>query len=207
MARTLHQEAYACPHCNAYAQQYWYTLIGYPDRYSSNHGSGNNLSLSNTVVGSCQKCRLFSIWLGSEMIYPLRSEAPLPNPEMPPDVRSDYEEARLISALSPKGAAALLRLSIQKLCIHLGGKGNNINDDIKELVRHGLNVKIQRSLDIVRVIGNDAVHPGQIDFDDNPDTALQLFALVNVIVDTMIRETNEIPEEKRKQIEERDKKN
>jgi hypothetical protein len=148
------------------------------------------------------------------MIYPLRSEAPLPNPEMPPDVRSDYEEARLISALSPKGAAALLRLSIQKLCIHLGGKGNNINDDIKELVRHGLNVKIQRSLDIVRVIGNDAVHPGQIDFDDNPDTALQLFALVNVIVDTMIRETNEIdaiyetlPEEKRKQIEERDKKN
>jgi len=70
---------------------------------------------------------------------------------------------------------------------------------------------IQKSLDIVRVTGNDAVHPGQIDTDD-PETVNQLFGLVNVIVDSMISVPKKIegiyeslPEDKLKGIEKRDK--
>lgn len=54
------------------------------------------------------------------------------------------------------------------------------------LVNKGLKVEIQQSLDYLRVIGNNAVHPlGRIDVDDY-DTAFSLFELVNLVVDTMI---------------------
>jgi hypothetical protein len=119
------------------------------------------------------------------MIHPNRGKAPLPNPDMPADVKTDYEEAASIATLSPKAATALLRLAIQKLCVHLGGTGKNINDDIALLVKNGLSEKIQQALDVVRVVGNNAVHPGQIDF-DNPEVAANLFHLINVIVETMI---------------------
>jgi hypothetical protein len=71
------------------------------------------------------------------------------------------------------------------LCKELGEIGNNINADIGNLVKKGLPVIVQQSLDIVRVTGNDAVHPGQIDT-DNPNTVEQLFDLVNIIIEYMI---------------------
>lgn len=85
-----------------------------------------------------------------------------------------------------RGAAALLRLSIQKLCKHLGEKGDNINADIAALVKRGLLPAVQRALDGVRVVGNNMVHPGQIDLEDVPQTAAALFRLVNLIADQTI---------------------
>jgi hypothetical protein len=125
------------------------------------------------------------------MVYPNRGNAPVPNPDMPEDVKNDYEEAASIYTQSPRGAAALLRLAIQKLCVELGGKGKNINDDVKTLVANGLPDKVQKSLDVVRVIGNNAVHPGQIDTDD-PEVAGKLFALLNIITDYMVSMPNRI---------------
>jgi hypothetical protein len=125
------------------------------------------------------------------MVYPNRGNAPVPNPDIPEDVKNDYEEAASIYTQSPRGAAALLRLAIQKLCKELGGKGKNINDDIKTLVQKGLPDQVQQSLDIVRVIGNNAVHPGQIDIDD-PEVAGQLFVLLNLITDYMVSMPNKV---------------
>ena len=41
---------------------------------------------------------------------------------------------------------------------------------------------------------NHAVHPGQIDLQDKPDTAESLFLLVNLVVDVMISRKSQIAE-------------
>ena len=110
---------------------------------------------------------------------------------MPPDVRSDYAEAAGIVDTSARGAA-LLRLAIQKLMMHLGEPGKNLNDDIGALVKKGLDAKVQRALDAVRVIGNNAVHPGTIDLKDDKPTAIKLFGLVDYIVESQISTPKQI---------------
>jgi len=101
---------------------------------------------------------------------------------------------------------------VQLLCKELGEKGENINDDIKKLVSKGLPELVQQSLDIVRLTGNEAVHPGQIDTDDS-DVVLQLFNLTNVIVEYMVALPNKVsgiysslPENSIKTIAKRDNK-
>jgi len=145
-------------------------------------------------------------------LFPPERYGEQPNSELPDNVLHDYEEARSILNISPRGAAALLRLCVQKLCIFLGEKGENINNDIASLVRKGLPIQIQQSLDIVRVVGNNAVHPGQINLIDDRDTATKLFSLVNIIAEVMIAQpkritamyTTVVPESQRNAIEKRD---
>lgn len=117
---------------------------------------------------------------------------PVPAEDMPEEIKVIYFEAREVFTKSPRASAALLRLALQHLCQHLGGEGKNINDDIAKLVKAGLDARVQRSLDIVRVTGNNAVHPGQLDIVDNNDIAARLFGLLNFIVDTMITQPKQI---------------
>ncbi|MGL5466909.1 MAG: DUF4145 domain-containing protein, partial [Shewanella sp.] len=72
---------------------------------------------------------------------------------------------------------------------------------------------VQKALDVVRVIGNEAVHPGEINLDDNREMALQLFNVINLIADQMITHPKQVeamysqlPESKLEGIEQRDKK-
>lgn len=132
------------------------------------------------------------MWHNSKLVSPLASVVPDANSDLPPDIASDYDEASAILSKSPRGAAALLRLALQKLCVHLGTPGKNINDDIRVLVERGLPKPIQQAMDVVRVVGNNAVHPGQIDLQDDPSIAMQLFSLVNVVADVMITQPHKI---------------
>jgi len=197
-------KSFTCPHCGVLARQYHY--YGDPDLAGPYTNMGNR-PLRTSI---CEHCGEMCIWHFSRMVYPNRGNAPVPNPDMPEDVKKDYEEAASIYTQSPRGAAALLRLAIQKLCVELGGKGKNINEDIKTLVKNGLPGKVQQSLDIVRVTGNHAVHPGQIDTDD-PEVAGKLFVLLNVITEYMISMPkkiddmySELPENDKDHIEKRD---
>ena len=150
--------------------------------------------LYNTSAASCTHCQTVSIWICDNLIYPRSSAAPLANADLPEGIRRDYDEASDILELSPRGATALLRLVVQKLCKELGQEGENINDDIGALVSQGLGSQIQKALDVVRVVGNNAVHPGQIDLRDDRETALGLFNFVNLIVEKMISEPKRIQE-------------
>ncbi len=168
--------------------------------------------LVNVDFSQCFSCKHFAIWVAGKIIYPDFTHEVTPNDDLPDDIKGDFREAQRIVVASPRGSAALLRLCIQKLCKHLGQKGKNINDDIGELVKNGLDPKIQKALDVVRVIGNEAVHPGQIDLKDDLETANKLFALVNLIADALISQPkmveslfDSIPETKRAEIVKRDK--
>ncbi|PYG83241.1 MULTISPECIES: DUF4145 domain-containing protein [unclassified Pseudomonas] len=169
-------------------------------------------SLWNLSTSTCFNCNEISIWIQDKLVHPVTGSAPPVNPDMPADIRRDYEEASSILDLSPRGAAALLRLCIQKICKKLGQPGENINKDIGSLVAAGLDQRIQQALDVVRVIGNNAVHPGQIDFKDDRSTAETLFKLLNIIVEKLISEPKHVaelygslPETVRNAIENRDK--
>jgi Domain of unknown function (DUF4145) len=122
----------------------------------------------------------------TQIVYPLKDpQLPKPHELMPDEVKETYEEARQVFPISKRSSAALLRLAIQQLCVMWGGAGNKIDKDIQKLVDNGLPVHIQQALDIVRVIGNSAVHAGEIDVNDD-EIARSLFDLVNEIVDEQI---------------------
>jgi hypothetical protein len=122
------------------------------------------------------------------------SHVPPANPDLPSDVQADYAKAARIAARSPRGAAALLRLAIQELMPHLGEKGKDINEDIAALVKKGLSADLQKALDILRVVGNNAVHPAQLSVQDDPDTANSLFDLVNWIAEELLTRPRRIRE-------------
>lgn len=178
IAPKVFEGKFTCPHCGAISQQHWWAC-GW-----DNESFGD--TRRNVIrAGECTQCGEHTLWLVDKMLYPDTGDAPLPNSEMPEKIKTLYSEAACIQMKSPRGAAALLRLAIQLLCVELGEKGKNINDDISALVAKGLPKIVQQSLDVVRVTGNNAVHPGQIDTDD-PEVVTQLFELINVIVDYMI---------------------
>lgn len=193
-------KSFNCPNCHTYAHQIWRNIHDNQNRF-----------VKNLNIAYCAHCENYSLWLNEKMIYPATTGIQPPNTDLEEEIIEDYLEASSIVNKSPRGAVALLRLAIQKLCKQLGEEGKNINNDIASLVKNGLPVTIQKALDIVRVIGNDAVHPGQIDLKDDQETANKLFDLINIIAHTMITQPKEIaalyetlPEAKKAGIEQRD---
>lgn len=213
IAPNFKQKGFNCPHCGAFAHMKW--------------ESKDDLVYYQATCACCSK---YSLWrvteknfdynhcpfpAKGEMLYPDFGSAPLPVEDMPEDVKDDYEEAARIFNTSPRGAAALLRLGLQKLCIHLGEEGKNINADIRSLVEKGKLTGVAiKVADTLRITGNNAVHPGQISDTDFDRVAGKMFDLINSIVKETItrpKEWNELyqlmPENARNAAETQDKKN
>lgn len=201
---------YTCPHCDTLSQ-----MEIDRHRFQSDlvDNGGHQLIYKNVLyIHRCQCCGKKIIWIDDKYVYPdiVAEEA---NTDMPDTVKQLYEEAGLIYNKSPRAACALLRLAIDRLCNELGETDMDINKNIGALVEKGLPKTIQQALDIVRVVGNKAVHPGQIAFDvDDQNTALMLMELVNMITERMISEPKKIntmfeqlPQSVKTSIENRDK--
>lgn len=204
------EKLFTCPHCNTLSQMEIDKHYFQSDVKSNRNGI---LEIINKLtIHKCQCCGKKIIWIDDNYVYPdiIAEEA---NSDMPESVKQLYNEAGLIYNKSPRAACALLRLAIDRLCNELGETDRDINKNIGELVKKGLSPSVQKALDIVRVVGNKAVHPGQIAFDvDNKETAVALMKLVNMITEKMISEPKEInslyqglPESVKQSIEKRDK--
>lgn len=151
------QGSFNCPRCGAFSAQEWLyfrNLFG-DHRFKR---EANDWAMSH-----CVHCKGVATWYVERMVIPDVVGAPQPHVDKPETVRADFEEARSVLQRSPRSAAALLRLSLQRLCKEVGEKGENINNDIASLVAKGLPVQVQQALDIIRVVGNEQVHPGELD--------------------------------------------
>jgi Domain of unknown function (DUF4145) len=201
---TFRSGQFTCPHCTVLATQTWVDIVT----------SSSTREFDRIWISRCGNSRCYRecLWIGEVMVDPDMEGIAYPNDDLTEEIIYDYMEARSIASRSPRGAAALLRLALQKLCKQLGESGKDINTDIANLVKKGLRPSIQKALDIVRVTGNESVHPGVLDMKDNKDVALKLFELINLIAEVIISEPKRVeelygsivPEEKKKAIEVRD---
>lgn len=178
-------EQFHCILCGVYASQYWNSLI----RQTEGHAAGTKFTYSQ-----CHHCRDICYWYDERMIVPSEAPVPPPHVDMPENCIPEYNEARDIVARSPRAAAALLRLCVQRLMVELGEKGKNINDDIGALVKKGLPIEVQQALDYCRVVGNNGVHPGEIELTDNPQISHSLFEMLNFIVEDRITRPKKVAE-------------
>lgn len=176
---------FTCPHCHTVSQLAWERI-----RFGSDYRG--TFFVNEISASRCNVCGKNTIFIKNELVYPSLA-APEPNADMSESILELYQEAGEIYGKSPRAACALLRLAIDRLCNELGEKDRDIDKNIASLVEKGLPQKVQQALDVVRVVGNKAVHPGQIAFDvDNIDTAVTLFRLINMIVNNTITEPKEI---------------
>ena len=172
------------------------------------------------MAGRCHRCNVSTVWApdtvgrlipsrfgtpslvppqGFRMVYPTAVTAPAAPADLPEDCHADYDEARRILDISPRAAAALLRLVVERLCRGVCeaaepgyGEGKMLHELVAQMVARGMPATVQRAFDRLRVIGNDDVHPGRLDIGDDIDTARRLFGLVEVVVVQTITQPRKI---------------
>jgi hypothetical protein len=183
---------FTCPFndCRTFAVHHWAESNGARIHYAAGYVGTRSFGTMPPVNFSlCEACGREAIYIDGKIVLPAETDAPPPAVDLPTDCIPDYEEARAILPQSPRGSAALLRLVIQKLLPHLGATRKTIDASIGELVAAGkIKTQIQQALDTVRVVGNESVHPGEMDLRDDRETALAIFRIVNLIVETEITE-------------------
>ncbi len=199
-------DGFHCPHCSAYAEQNWEEV----------YVAGQPRPIRGCLLAFCAYCNDRSIWVEERQVWPITLTGPLPNEDLGEGIVDLYNEARSVASQSPRSAAALLRLCTEMLVKRLCKESNvpwiNLNDGIGQLAQRGLPQQIQQALDTLRVIGNAAVHPGQVDLTDDLETVEGLFEFLNLIANDCITQprtvdrayANKVPVEKRQAIEKRD---
>ena len=167
--------SFACPLCGVVAWQNWdelYCSITFE---------------RNPQLCRCEACRGLSLWFNGSMLIPPTGGVRAPSPDLPEEVLETYNEARSVVAHSSRAAAALLRLAIEQLCVHLNGEGPTLDKHVALLVSEGLNKQTADMFDAVRLVGNNAMHPvDRIGLREDPGMAQLLFWLVNEIADEVI---------------------
>ena len=208
--------AFNCPHCNVYSEMTWYFTVfkTHPeDRGWRRWGldlATNSPGAVDFSGATCHHCGEVSAWLYGVMYLPQGSLAPKPHADMPDAVKEIYQEAASVVQFSPRAAVALLRLALERLMVELGAEGKSIDKQIGYLVEKGLSPIIQQSLDALRILGNEAIHIGEIDVTEQ-QTVASVFQLANLIVEQMISVPKHVqavyeglPESKLEGIEKRD---
>ena len=187
---TYKSDRFHCPYCRVFASQDWKFISAWHEVMELKDVNLLRIEDVYVEISICSACNDGTLWLGEKIIYPLTGNAPPANSDLPDDIKQVYDEASAIADRSPRAACAMLRLAVEMLMKHLGETGN-INESIGNLVKKGLNPTVQQSLDIVRITGNNAIHPGEIDFEDTTDVQ-PLFDLINVIADGLITQPKKV---------------
>ena len=144
--------------------------------------------VENVSISYCYNCNEMCLWVYDQLVWPRSEGCPEPKLHAPPNVRRESEEASQTLEASPRGAAALLRMAIEKLCKELGVSGESLKDDIAFFVREDVDARVQKVLDAAQIIESNAIRPGQIGPGGDRATAETLSGLVNLICEKLIME-------------------
>lgn len=235
-------DSFTCPHCEIASHQRWFHLCGEIRVPENNYPNSLYLDLFTDerhhydiieeadidpyIVARCDHCFDISLWYVNKKIesgkvewigkfvYPDKSTAPQPNPDLNQKIRRIYNEARNILNKSPRAACALLRLALEELCKNLGATDNNLPDGQKRLrdrIKYlagekGLDNKIKEAFENVRLAGNEALHTGEINLSDKKENANLLFEMINIIADDLITKENKIKKLRKVTTKAKDKK-
>ncbi|HFZ5136831.1 TPA: DUF4145 domain-containing protein [Campylobacter jejuni] len=193
--------AFNCPHCGVYSRMEW---DGFYNEYNNRIKQVEGYSFSESTCFSCKRSMIWYLKDENPKIFFPREVAIPPEENMPGNVKEIYEEASLVLSDSPRAACALLRLALQKLMKYLkeniqiynGLKNRNINEDIEEIINIGnfyqdQKEMLEKAMNSVRLIGNKASHPSELDINDNPEIANTLFEMINFIVGEIITKPKE----------------
>ena len=170
---------FQCPHCNTVATQEWFTA--------------NNAG--DTATGIVQ--HLYFNYRAHINDYAQREVASFLK-----EIDGGFK--RNFYSFVPKGFSVATCSSCEDFTLWVNKEivypkkttlpppNDDLNEDIKALVAEGMSPKIQQALDLLRVIGNNAVHPGQINLDDNTEIAQKLFGILNFIAEELITKPKEL---------------
>ena len=67
-----------------------------------------DFALCNVSLSECFNCKNVSFWIYDRLVYPRTGKTLPANPDLPEEIRADYDEASKILDESPRGAAALM---------------------------------------------------------------------------------------------------
>ncbi|PZT48921.1 hypothetical protein B6S12_01095 [Helicobacter valdiviensis] len=194
-------KAFNCPHCEVYSSMKWDTF------YECTSRDIKQVEGYSFFDSTCFNCKRSVIWYlkdkNAKIFFPREVTIP-PEENMPENVKEIYEEASLVLGDSPRAACALLRLALQELMKYLKEniegynelKIENLNQDIEKIIEIGnfyqaQEAMIKEAMNSVRLIGNRAIHPSELDINDNLEIANILFEMINFIIGEIITKPKE----------------
>lgn len=137
----------------------------------------------------CENCKKLNIreTKSEKLIYPRKPDIDSPNKDMPGHIKEIYKEASLIYNDSLRAALALLRLGVELLCDEVGYSNGNLYNRIERLAEDGvIDDEIKDIAHGVRGLGNNAIHPKQIDETATEEEVKIVFDLLNMITEELI---------------------
>jgi hypothetical protein len=149
------------------------------------HRQFRSRDVQNVSISYCFNCNEMCLWVCDQLIWPRRAGDPEPKLHASPDIQRNDEDGSQTLEASPRGAAALLRLVIEKVCKELGESGESPKDDLASFVQEDVDARVQKVLEAMRIIESNAVRPAEIGVGDNRATAETLSGLVNLICEKM----------------------
>lgn len=200
----MSDSSWKCPYCNQVATITANNESSDTHVFDKNNKTDGKLGIkSSVIVCPSNKCREYSIsaalyeveykpnliYIGKPLLTwnlkPQSSAKPFPD-YIPVPIRQDYEEACLISGLSPKASATLSRRCLQGIIRDFWGISKaRLIDEIKELQGH-IDSTTWQAIDAVRSIGNIGAHMEKninLIVDVDPDEADLLLHLIEVLIE------------------------
>jgi hypothetical protein len=141
------------------------------------HSQSVKAKMANLHVSGCHSCNGFALWVSGRLLFPIRLEK---TPEL---VEEDFADAAAILNKFPREATALMRVCIQKLVPLLKKDGSYLNDYMSSVVRKGLEVEIQQSMEVLQVLRNESGQPTNLETQEDKEMALRFFDSLKAVLE------------------------